>query len=218
MPSYAFIILAGGNSSRFGKKKELVKIKKNDNAISMIIDVIKESTFVTHIHVVYHPDYLQEIKSLVQSTNRPTSLSIAGQTRQESVYLALRSLAQISCPDYVLIHDAARPWISLDLIEKICIELPQKLAIIPALPVTDSIKLVKEYRIEKSVPREPLVFAQTPQGFEFKKIFSSHTQLHSHNQTCTDDAEVWELTQKSSVYIIPGELKNKKITYKEDIL
>jgi 2-C-methyl-D-erythritol 4-phosphate cytidylyltransferase len=150
-----------------------------------------------------------------------------GTTRQASVFNALSMITtwQNKQPDYVLIHDGARPWVSVSLIKRIIAELKKHQAVIPLLPLTETPKEIDEewnntMFITRHLKRELVGVAQTPQGFAFPEIFAAHQQAaeyskHSH-QEFTDDAEIWALFC-GTVAAIPGDPKNRKITFLEDL-
>jgi len=155
-----------------------------------------------------------------------------GKTRRDSVHMALFFLAGKN-PDYVLIHDGARPWVSVDLIER-CIEAVQKYgAVVPAVAFTDTPKEFSAKLWERGGDEgESAVFvkshlrrastgaAQTPQAFRFPEILHAHEKaaaLEINFQTdFTDDAEIWGKFC-GAVAVIPGEVKNRKITFPADL-
>ncbi len=140
-----------------------------------------------------------------------------GATRQESSRLGIEAIAKHN-PKKVLIHDGARPFVDSRIITDIINALDETCAAIPALPVEDTIKEIENGRIIKTIPRENLFRAQTPQGFVYSEVRSGeHTSnfslLTSH---FTDDASIFEHLQKE-VRIIPGSQNNFKITTTEDL-
>ncbi len=217
-PDYAFIILAGGLSSRFGSKKELSPLTDGRTALSMLLALCAQHHRISHIHLVYNPTYQAQTLQYLEHIAKPHSHSPSGHTRQESVRLALESLQKYQ-PDFVLIHDGARPWVSAQLIEHLCQVLPEKQAVIPAVKAPETIKMINDHNeITHHLLRCSLVMAQTPQAFAFPQILFAHRQAAAQqHSTCTDDAEIWAMVHAQPVYVIEGENTNKKITFKEDI-
>lgn len=214
----AFIILAGGLSSRFGTKKELSLLRDGRTALSTLLSLSSEHQCISHIHLVYNPAHQEETLQYLQYITKPHSHSPSGQTRQESVHIALEKLEKYE-PDFVLIHDGARPWVSAQLIAHLCQVLPQKQAVIPAITPTETIKMINDKNeITAHLLRPDLCVSQTPQAFVFSKILSAHRQLSPKIKDCTDDAQVWSMIHSHPVSVIPGENTNKKITFKEDII
>ncbi len=135
-----------------------------------------------------------------------------GATRQDSVRLGLESLSELE-PDYVLIHDAARPFISANTISDVIGALTEYQGAIPALAVTDTIKRADDGIISQTVDRSALWRAQTPQGFHFGPILAAHQE--AKGRELTDDAAVAEAAGLQ-VKIVLGSDRNIKITSTED--
>jgi 2-C-methyl-D-erythritol 4-phosphate cytidylyltransferase/2-C-methyl-D-erythritol 2,4-cyclodiphosphate synthase len=137
-----------------------------------------------------------------------------GSTRQESVHRALRAVA-IHQPRKVLIHDAARPFVSPQIISGVCATLDEHDAAIPAIPVPDTLKLVEQGRITRTLPRDGVFSAQTPQGFRFEAILSAHEA--AAGREFTDDAAIAE-SAGLSVVTVTGSRMNFKLTTQEDFV
>jgi 2-C-methyl-D-erythritol 4-phosphate cytidylyltransferase/2-C-methyl-D-erythritol 2,4-cyclodiphosphate synthase len=136
-----------------------------------------------------------------------------GATRQESVRLGLLSLENMGF-DAVLIHDAARPFLSLRLLARIVENMAADAGIIPALAVADSLKRVKSGRQGEAVTREDLYRLQTPQAFPFKPILAAHRKYAG--KALTDDSAVAEAAGME-VRIVAGEEDNFKVTEAGDL-
>jgi 2-C-methyl-D-erythritol 4-phosphate cytidylyltransferase/2-C-methyl-D-erythritol 2,4-cyclodiphosphate synthase len=136
-----------------------------------------------------------------------------GAERQDSVRLGLESLADLK-PVRVLIHDAARPLVSADLIDDTLRALGRAPGAIAALPVADTLKRGEDRRIVATVPREGLWRAQTPQGFDFAAILAAHRALAG--ERLTDDAAVAE-RRGLAVELVTGSEDNFKITTADDL-
>jgi 2-C-methyl-D-erythritol 4-phosphate cytidylyltransferase/2-C-methyl-D-erythritol 2,4-cyclodiphosphate synthase len=133
-----------------------------------------------------------------------------GVTRQDSVRLGLESLLEFS-PQKVLIHDAARPFVSDDIISQVL----KHNAAIPAIAVEDTLKKTDGGKIVATVGRESLMRAQTPQGFLYRDILAAHKKVAG--QSFTDDAAIYEHLGLE-VAIVPGSQENFKITTEEDFI
>jgi len=169
--------------------------------------------------------------SLIQPVIRPDDADLAnieakglnilppvfgGATRQTSVRAGLEALSSRS-PDIVLVHDAARPFASVDLISR-AIEAAEKTgAAIPALPVTDTVKRVNEAgTIEATLDRSSLRVVQTPQAFAFPALLDAHRRAAEQGRDdFTDDAALAEWAGMK-VSVFPGEPNNMKLTTSED--
>jgi 2-C-methyl-D-erythritol 4-phosphate cytidylyltransferase/2-C-methyl-D-erythritol 2,4-cyclodiphosphate synthase len=120
-------------------------------------------------------------------------------------------------PEKVLIHDAARPFVSADLISHVIAHLERYPGVVPGLPVGDTVKRAPAGLIAATVSREALWLAQTPQGFRFDQILAAHRTAHAAGATgFTDDAAVAERAGMA-VAMIPGRIENRKLTTADDI-
>jgi len=137
-----------------------------------------------------------------------------GRTRQESVLRGLDHLA-LNPPDHVLIHDGARPLVDTTLINRVLAGLEQYEAVVPALPILDSIKRVANRRIEGSIERRGLWRAQTPQGFSFDTIYRASKGAPA-NDSDGDDAAV-AAAAGIEVMTVDGDETNLKVTLPSDL-
>ncbi len=134
-----------------------------------------------------------------------------GATRQDSVRAGLDAL-EPHAPELVLVHDAARPFIPPGTIPALLEALQQAPGAIPALPVADTLKRVRQGVITETVPRDGLFRAQTPQAFHFATLLAAH---RAGLTGATDDASLLEAAGQT-VAIVPGAEDNIKLTYPED--
>ena len=136
-----------------------------------------------------------------------------GATRQESVRLGLEALAK-HAPDFVLIHDAARPLVSRKVIDDVVAALENGAdGALPMVAASDTLRRREGDGRWSLVPRENLYRAQTPQGFVYAKIAAAH-RAHAGSEV-TDDVALAELAGLK-VEMVEGEEKNIKVTRKED--
>jgi 2-C-methyl-D-erythritol 4-phosphate cytidylyltransferase len=144
------------------------------------------------------------------------SLIEGGKHRQESVFLGLQALAPDD-PEFVLIHDGARPWITPELICTVLENTKLHGACVPVVDIPDAVKTIgKNGFIELHAGKQWTKGAQTPQGFVFADIYSAHMKARKSRTRYSDDAEVYMLVN-NSIYTIPGNPQNRKITYTFDM-
>lgn len=137
-----------------------------------------------------------------------------GATRQESARNALRALRQVD-PQYVLIHDAARPMVRPKLISRVLTELQRSQAVFPTLPVTDCLwQSTADDAIGRPVDRSQYHRAQTPQGFHYADILAAHEKHAGEN--FDDDASLAQHAGLSTA-TVPGAPDNIKITTADDL-
>ena len=137
-----------------------------------------------------------------------------GDRRQDSV---AAGLAQIPVEDgLVLVHDAARPLLTPDVVQRVIARLlvGDVAGVIPAVPVRDTIKRVERERVVETVERSDLIAVQTPQGFDIRTLRAAHA---ASAVEATDDASMVESIGRS-IAIVEGDPMNLKVTYPEDLL
>lgn len=140
-------------------------------------------------------------------------------TRQKSIFEALKYLNKESPKtDIVLIHDAARPWISLQVINNVIETTIKNNSAVPVIPAVDTQKQVdyKKGIITTHLKREEIVSVQTPQGFSFPELYKANLLAIKENISCTDDSQLWDI-YNNPVHICNGSIENKKITYLTDL-
>lgn len=138
-----------------------------------------------------------------------------GKRRQDSVYNGLYQ----TCTDaeIVLIHDIVRPLVRKEHIEAVINKVKDSNAAILAVPMKATVKEAgSDLRIQRTVPRNNLWMAQTPQGFKRELILKAFNQFKDADREFTDDAQMLEMAGEP-VYIVPGTDENIKITTPEDI-
>jgi 2-C-methyl-D-erythritol 4-phosphate cytidylyltransferase len=138
-----------------------------------------------------------------------------GSRRQDSV---LEGLKQV--PDgfdgVVLVHDAARPLVDAELVEKVAQAAAEAGAALPVLAVVDTVKRVREGWVLETLDRSELGAAQTPQGFRFALLVAAYEAAFRDRVTVTDEAMAVERLG-SPVRAVPGSSRNRKITTTEDL-
>lgn len=213
MAVIAAIIVAGGAGTRMGggipkqyqflaREPVLLRSLKaftGHAGISAVLPVIAEA----------HREHFGALK-LPQKCMQPVT---GGFTRQESVRLGLEALKELN-PDYVLIHDAARPLVSREVIDRVLLALENHDAVIPAVAVTDTIKQNNAGQVNASLDRNTLVSVQTPQGFRYASILKLHQDATVTHHT--DDASLAE-AGGVGVRIVDGDSNNIKITTMQDM-
>ncbi|MCX7943584.1 MAG: 2-C-methyl-D-erythritol 2,4-cyclodiphosphate synthase [Deltaproteobacteria bacterium] len=216
--SYDLIILSAGHGKRFGgQNKGLLKIF-NKSFIEQEIDVFCSVKTPSNIVVTYYPSILERLK--LNLKNHPVynkiSFVLGGRERVFSVYNALLYLKH-SSSEFVAIHDSARPMISKGLIENGFSTVIRYGSAIPAIPLIDTIKFIKENRIVRTIPRDDIYQIQTPQFFNKDLVTYAYEKwFNERGFIPTDDSLLIEHIGISPV-IFNGDRKNIKVTYKEDM-
>ena len=205
------IILAAGDSKRLkSNTPKPFHIVNNKTLLEHSFDAFKDFNEIKKTIIVYNKKH----KKYLDKLNLKNTLKvIGGKTRQQSTFKAIKKIRKMNCKK-ILIHDAARPAPSKDLVNKIIYSLYKNHAVIPVIKVNDATKRAEENAIFKNIDRNSLRFAQTPQGFTFKKIYEKH---HKNMNTSFDDDSALFTKDEEKVVTITGSKKNLKITDKEDL-
>jgi 2-C-methyl-D-erythritol 4-phosphate cytidylyltransferase/2-C-methyl-D-erythritol 2,4-cyclodiphosphate synthase len=141
---------------------------------------------------------------------------IGGATRQESCRIGIEAVGRHK-PAKVLIHDAARPFAAPGLIGDVVSFLDHFPAVVPGLPVAETLKYAPGGIVSRTVDRAAIWSAQTPQGFRYDGILTAYRKAEAEQtQNLTDDASVAEQAG-IAIAMIPGRLENRKLTTAEDI-
>ncbi|MGQ9731671.1 MAG: 2-C-methyl-D-erythritol 4-phosphate cytidylyltransferase [Candidatus Zipacnadales bacterium] len=173
---------------------------------------------VRRLLVVVPPDHVEEVTANCRELNIriPAAVLAGGSRRQDSVYNALLH-CQDEPPDYVVVHDGARPLASPDLIWRCVDSALQRGSGVAALPVTDTLKRASnEGRVESTVDRSSLWAIQTPQVFPYTLLRVAHETALRDGVTVTDDAALVERIG-GTVWLVRGEETNLKVTTPADL-
>ena len=214
------IILAGGAGKRMGAStNKQFLLLDNKPIIVHTMQVFEECRSIDAFYLVVNQKDLAIIQEEILETYRFSKLAkivIGGRLRQDSVRNGLEAI-DTQC-DIVVIHDGARPFVSPAFIEKGIYLMEMFEAIIPALPVKDTIKVIsKEGFVVKTLERDSLWHVQTPQTFKFDLISKAYKDGMAKKLYGYDDATFLEATGKK-VKVIEGSPYNIKITTPEDLV
>nr|WP_321459087.1 bifunctional 2-C-methyl-D-erythritol 4-phosphate cytidylyltransferase/2-C-methyl-D-erythritol 2,4-cyclodiphosphate synthase [uncultured Cohaesibacter sp.] len=227
----AVIIVAAGSGSRARRSSD--KVAKQYVALggkpvlSRTLETFLKNEKVDCIQVVIGPqdDQLYEaaiapltsgpLADLAKTKLQPPATG--GETRQISVLNGLEAISGKK-PQHVLIHDAARPFVTDDILSRCFLALQTHKACLVATPVTDTIKKVDDQgAIIETIDRSTLWSAQTPQAFDYSFIRHAHKRASDQGiHTFTDDAAVAEWMGET-VHIVQGSPANRKLTSQDDL-
>ena len=207
------LILAAGVGSRTGLSipKQYYEFEGQSILLRAIRPFLSHK-LIDNVQVVIHPEHFDLYNSAMSETKLLPPV-FGAEDRQGSSLIGLQAIRKLQ-PTHVLIHDAARPFVSPELIDRVISELSNSDACVPALPITETIKKVKDGIVLETLDRERLKSIQTPQGFAFKTILNAH--LANRNLNFNDDASIAELSG-INVAIVAGSHKNIKITNDSDV-
>jgi 2-C-methyl-D-erythritol 4-phosphate cytidylyltransferase len=211
------LIMAGGTGERFGAgvPKQLVLLNGR-TMIAWSADVLARSPRLSGIVIVTPPGAEMVLPDLTPPAARKVRAVVAGDaTRQGSVFNGLQALPPEAT--HVLIHDAARPCLSAALCERVLDALGTHDAVVPVMPVTDTLVREEDAQVDAILDRAHIAGVQTPQGFRAELIVRAHrTARGSGFQSSDDGSLVLALAEK--VATVAGEPTNIKVTYREDLV
>jgi len=209
--SLFLILLAAGDSKRL--KSSTPKPYQQVNNVTLLehsLNAFKDIKKIKKTIIVYNKNHKKYLNKL---SLKNTLKIVGGKTRQESTLKALKKINRKNCFK-VLIHDSARPNPPKKMINNIILHLKKRHAVIPIIKSSDAVKRSYKNTIFKNIERNSLIFAQTPQGFSYKKIYMKH--LKNTSTSFDDDASLFT-KDNEKVFTINGSKKNLKITDKEDL-
>ncbi|MBN1685105.1 MAG: 2-C-methyl-D-erythritol 4-phosphate cytidylyltransferase [Spirochaetales bacterium] len=170
---------------------------------------------IGHI-VITHPPGDTGLQAVFEREDLEIIWAPGGETRQESVYHGLLALER-HAPEYVLIHDAARPWVTCELINAVLEGAREHGACIPVVSHINAPKQLNGAgEIIGHLDRAFVVGAQTPQGFRYSEILRAHEAARRNSVEYPDDAEAYH-NAIGSVFAVPGDPDNRKITFRYDV-
>ena len=229
------VILAGGIGARVGGNtpKQLLPLQDGKSVLEHAVDAFEQSPHIHEICIVMHPDYIMHTEQmlLANAWQKVRHIIPGGKERWESSIQAIRRLGDEAKGKEVnlLLHDAARPFVSQEIIARVCVALKEHEAVTVAIPSTDTVYEMVEGKVARIPNRATIMRAQTPQAFRLELIAEAYAKALGVDicdiQACsachlpaTDDCGVlFNHMPKTPIHIVLGEEQNKKITFKEDI-
>jgi 2-C-methyl-D-erythritol 4-phosphate cytidylyltransferase / 2-C-methyl-D-erythritol 2,4-cyclodiphosphate synthase len=215
MSAAAVIVAAGAGLRAGGERPKQYQAIGGKPVLRHAIEAFLRHPGIGQVQVVIGEDHRALYDEAVGQLSLPRPVT-GGATRQLSVARGLEALRG-SRPDLVLIHDGARPFVSASVISHVIAHLDRHCAVIPALPVTDTLKRAQGNVVAETVDRTGLWAVQTPQGFRFDAIVQAHRRAgEAAGQGFSDDASIAEWAG-IEVALIPGSPDNTKVTSAEDV-
>ena len=214
MTPVAAILPAAGQGRRMGANQNKLFLPLNDSSVleETLRKVISHPQ-ICHIYLVYAQEDQESLNSLRSLPD--LTLVLGGERRQDSVAAALAQIQTDRLVEKVIVHDAARPLCSTELISRVIRALEHYPAVIPVIPLKDTIRQINGEQV-KLVNRQDYVATQTPQGFHLSPYWQATLQSQQEDWEVTDDASLLEKTG-IPLHLIPGEETNLKITTPLDL-
>lgn len=216
------MVLAGGRGERL--RREVNKVYLPLGRLEMLeypLDTFIRSPMVAGMVVVVRPDDEAHVRQLLAGvSSKPVKVVTGGPSRHRSEHLGIAALAEsieTGEVEWVAVHDGARPFVSLDLLDSILSEARRRGGAIPALGVSGPL-----YRRQKGevVPLDTRSVrrAQTPQVFRAIELWEGFRRAEEAGFEGVDTAETVERFTDLEVGLVPGDPRNMKVTFVEDLL
>ena len=233
----------GGNTP-----KQLLPLQDGKSVLEHAVDAFEQSPHIDEVCIVMHPDYIAyaEQMLLANAWQKVRHIIPGGKERWESSVQAIRAMGYrlwaigeenncqlpiANCPNTInlLLHDAARPFVSQEIIARVCEALKEHEAVTVAIPSTDTVYEMVDGKVARIPQRSTIMRAQTPQAFRLELIAEAYAKAlgveslsaeacaEAHLPATDDCGIVHEHMPQVPIYIVEGEEQNKKITFKEDI-
>jgi 2-C-methyl-D-erythritol 4-phosphate cytidylyltransferase len=213
LPRYFALIPAAGVGARMGANmpKQYLPIS-GKSMLRHVVEAFMATAAITHVFVVVSASDVWADDVLESGDNNITLLRCGGMTRRDSVLNGLHAIRElVGADDWILVHDAARPGITPELIEKLIAEIGNDpVGGLLALPVADTVKRQEAGRLT-TVPRDGLWLAQTPQMFRYAALRSALQQTTD----VTDEASAME-SMGFMPQLVEGHVRNSKVTRPAD--
>lgn len=209
------VIVAAGSGLRFGERKQFKKLGTKPLYLYSLQRFI-DCDLIDEIVLVVPKDLLKTITFGVKKLNQTPEIKIVagGKLRQDSVLAGVSTLSN-QC-EVVCVHDAARPFVSADLIQKTINACENNDGAVAAIPSHDTVKEVNSNnRIKRTIPREKIWLAQTPQAFHRSQLVMALSCAKENKIKVTDESTLLE-SLDYSIVVVEGDIENFKITTQND--
>ena len=208
------VIVAAGSASRMGGSDKVMAALKGEPMIVRTVRAFQNCDAIKEIIIVTREDLIRPISGLCSKMDKVKAVVVGGSSRQESVGLGLNALS--SDIQLAAIHDGARPLITDAVIDRTVRAAHSYGAAAPAIPVKDTIKVVKSGLVAETPDRAALQAVQTPQVFDFDLLRGALKKAEEEKAAVTDDCSAVERLGMS-VKIVEGDERNLKVTTPLDL-
>ncbi len=217
---FTAIVLSGGKGTRMNSDIHKQYLLLNQKPVLVYALEAFEKSPVDDVILVTgegEEEYCRKEIVDAYGLKKVTRIVAGGKERYHSVF---HGLLAVTDSDYVLIHDGARPFVTIEIIARAMEMVQKKQACVVGMPVKDTIKIADKAHVVKKTPNRSNVWmVQTPQAFSYPLIYRAYSQMMlQEDDAITDDAMVVEKMCKVPVTLVEGDYKNIKITTPEDLL
>jgi 2-C-methyl-D-erythritol 4-phosphate cytidylyltransferase len=210
------IVVAAGRGERMGAERPKAFLElRGEPLLLRAARAFEAAPSVGKIVAVVPELQIPAARERLAALSKLLAVVAGGERRQDSVLAGLRQVP----PDFdgvVLVHDAARPLVDVELIETVARQAAATGAALPVLPLVDTVKRVRAGRVVETLERAELGGAQTPQGFRFALLRDAYEAALRAGVALTDEAMAVERLGHP-VYAVPGSKRNRKLTTPDDL-
>ena len=208
------VIVAAGSASRMGGIDKVMAALGGEPMIARTVRAFQQCGAIADIVIVTRPDLIRPISALCAQMDKVRMVVAGGQSRQESVALGLNALPK--GVELAAVHDGARPLITDAVIDRTVRAANSYGAAAPAVPVKDTIKVVRGGLVTDTPDRASLQAVQTPQVFDFDLLWGALKKAAEDAAAVTDDCSAVERLGMA-VKIVEGDERNLKVTTPMDL-
>ena len=210
------ILVAAGRGERMGASRPKAFLELGGEPILLkAARAFEAAPSVTAIVAAVPPEEVEPARRMLAVLRKLHAVTPGGSRRQDSVLAGLKE-APPGFEGVVLVHDAARPFVDVDTIETVARAAAEHGAALPVLALVDTVKRVREGRVQETLDRSELRAAQTPQGFHLPLLVRAYEEALRDGVTVTDEAMAVERLG-APVVAVPGSAHNRKLTTPEDL-
>lgn len=197
-----------------GSTKNKVLLELNGKPIIYhTVSIFEKDINCAAVYLAAREEEIAYLKDLLKDCSKVKGIMVGGSERQYSIYNVLKNIPQC---EIVMVHDAARPFVSHETLQVLYDATAEKQAVIAAVPVKDTIKMVSDSVIERTLNRAALWQVQTPQSFDYRLLLNAYRAAEQDDFLGTDDASLVERLGES-VSVIESDYDNIKLTTPEDL-
>ena len=216
------ILMAAGKGTRMGSEvpKQFLEIN-GKMLLEYSLQTFQDHPRIDEIVIVLPPDYIEiegVLNYLFQYYPKVTQVVAGGSERFQSSWAAIQWFVERR-DENLLLHDAARPGLTNRIIDDVLDTLEREQAVVTALPATDTILRVSANTLAETLKRDELYYAQTPQAFRAGLLYDCFLELFEQEDFIPTDESgvVAHFHPEIPIKIVPGDAKNFKVTYEEDL-
>lgn len=211
---YTVLIPAAGSGKRMQSPVNKVLLELGGKTVlEHTVSIFEQDEDCVGIYVAAKEEELETFHNILANTNKLKKIVIGGEERQDSIQNMLINAST----DYVMVHDAARPFVEDVVLNSLKEALKHSNAVICGVTPKDTVKRVNDRHVQETISRDTLLLVHTPQAFKRETLLNAYEHAHTYQLQVTDDAMMVEAIGVE-VSTVVSSYTNIKITTQEDLL